>query len=146
MIQVRTRSTPTVIAYFMQHMCNMCASAAGRVFFQSDCVPAPPRHCTRIRKKTNNKKCTVLCTLISIFLLITPLQSCYRLFPILHDNCTTGRLSDLEEGLRPNLIFSLMSQISWLLSFPFLASQIESPCKTFKWTSSIVPYSLLNDW
>lgn len=134
MNQPQTRSTPTIIAYFMQHMCNMCVSAAGRAFFQSNCVRAPPQHYTPVKKKRRRetkkktKQCTVVCTMIRIFLLITLLQSCHRLFPILCNNCATVRLSGLEEGPRRlNQIFSLMSRISWLLCFAFLASQVQSP-------------------
>lgn len=82
------------------------------------------------KKKMKEKKTrTLVCTVIRIFLLIALVQSCQRLFPIPRNNCATVRLPALGEGPhRLNLIFSLMSRISWLLCFTF-SSRLKSKAR-----------------
>lgn len=125
-----TQHTHNYCIFYATHVQHVRVSGRPDVLSEQLCACSSAALHTSKRKRGNKQKKkqhTVVCTMIRIFLLITLLQSCHRLFPILCNNCATVRLSGLEEEPRHlNQIFSLMSRISWLLCFAFLASQVQS--------------------
>lgn len=144
-----TQHTHNYCIFYATHVQHVRVSGRPGVLSEQLCACSTAALHTSKKKrrretKKKTKQRTVVCTMIRIFLLITLLQSCHRLFPILCNNCATVRLSGLEEGPRRlNQIFSLMSRISWLLCFAFLASQVQSPWKIFRRIStriSICPF------
>lgn len=144
-----TQHTHNYCIFYATHVQHVRVSGRPGVLSEQLCACSTAAlHTSKKKKKGNKKKKrkkkTVVCTMIRIFLLITLLQSCHRLFPILCNNCATVRLSGLEEGPRRlNRIFSLMSRISWLLCFAFLASQVHEKYSGESRHGS--QYALLND-
>lgn len=106
-----TQHTHNYCIFYATHVQHVRVSGRPGVLSEQLCACSTAALHTSKKKegKQRKKNKTVVCTMIRIFLLITLLQSCHRLFPILCNNCATVRLSGLEEGPRRlNRIFSLM--------------------------------------
>lgn len=113
----KAQHTHNYCIFYATHVQHVRVSGRPGVLSQQLCacssaVLHTPVNRRKKKRKQKKKKCTVVCSMIRIFLLITLPQSCHRLIPILCNNCATVRLSGVEEGPRLNPTFSLMSPIS----------------------------------